>query len=115
MVAVMKKGDTRSGTGCEQLAVLPLNHFESADAAAYIHPDFTGIFRRHVQAGLLHGELRSRQSKLDKPAHLLDFFTLDEFFGVEILDFPGNPATEPKASKSVIAPMPDSPCREPSR
>ena len=34
--------------------------------------------RRHVQAGVVHGELRRRDGELDEDVHLLDFFFLDE-------------------------------------
>ena len=106
IVAVMKKGDTRPGPGAEQLAVLPLDHFEGADAAAYVHPDLARIFRCHIQAGLRYGELRRRQGKLDKAAHLLDFFALDVVFGVEILDFAGNSAAEARGIKKRDRPDP---------
>ena len=74
--------------------MLALNHLEGADAAAYVDADFLPIFGCHVEAGLGHGEIRGRQGELDEPAHLLDFFALDEVFGDEVLDFAGDPAAK---------------------
>ncbi len=74
--------------------MLALDDFESADAAADDDAHAFGIVRIHLQAGLGERKFRGRNAELNKAAHLLDFFFLDEPRGVEILDLAGDAAIE---------------------
>ena len=74
--------------------MLPLDHFESADAAADVHADVLGDIRRDLEAGAFHRELGRGDGELDKARHLLDLFFLDPARRVEVLHFAGDPAIE---------------------
>ena len=99
IVAGMKKGEIRPRSVFQQRLVLALDHLEPADAAADIDADFLGDLRRHLQSGILQGEIRRRDGELDKPPHLLDFFLLDILARIEILDLSRNPAGEGRRVK----------------
>ncbi len=53
MVAGMKNGEMRAGAFFEQDLVLPLDHFESADAAADVDAGALGFFGIDLEAGRL--------------------------------------------------------------
>ena len=91
MVAGMKKGLTRSGPRSSRTLVFALDDLESADAAADVHADAFGNFRRYLQPRRTHGELARRDGELDEAAHLLDFFLLDKTQGIEAVDFGCDP------------------------
>jgi hypothetical protein len=72
--------------------MLALDDFKSADPAADVDPYFFGDVRRHLQPGILQGEVRRRDGEMDEAPHLLDFFLLDIVAGIEPFDFSRNPA-----------------------
>ena len=74
--------------------MLALDDFESADAAADHYADAFGVLRIDFETGLSESKIGRRDSELDKAAHLLDLFFLDELGGIEIFDLAGNAAIE---------------------
>ncbi len=103
MVAGIKKGEMRRGPCLQIVVVFPLDHFESADAAADINADSFGIFFGYLKAGGRQGILGGRNRHLNEAAHLLDFFFLDEFRGIEVLDLTRNLAIEQGGIESFNA------------
>ena len=75
--------------------MFPLDHLESADAAADIDAGTFGFFaRRNLESGTLEREIRRRDGQVDEPPHFLDFFFLDVVGRIEALDLAGDAATE---------------------
>src|SRR5579862_1487415 len=60
----------------EEIPVLALDDFESADAASDDYADAFGIVRVHLQSRLGESEFRGRDAELNEAAHLLNFFFL---------------------------------------
>ena len=79
--------------------MLALDDFKSADPAADVNPNFFGDVRRHLQRGVLQGEIRRRDGELDKAPHLLDFFFLDMVGWIETFDFSRNSAGKSRGVK----------------
>ncbi len=88
-----------AGAFFEQIPVLALDDFESADAAADDHADAFGVLRIDLEAGLRQRKIRGRDTELDKAAHFLDFFAFDELGGIEILHLSGDAAAERRGVK----------------
>ena len=94
-----EKGRNAARSVFQQGLVLALDHFESADPAADVDADFLGDFRRHLQAGILQGEIRRRNGELDETPHLLDFFLLDITARIETFDLSCDPAGKGRCVK----------------
>ena len=95
MVAGMKNGEMRAGPFLEQNLVLPLDHLESADAAADVDADALGLFAVvTLKPDACNAKSARRDGELDEPAHLLDFFFLDVIRRVEVLHLAGDSASE---------------------
>ena len=88
----------------QQIAVLALDHIESADSGSDVDADALGNLGRHLQARSFHGLIRRRHGQVDEASHLLQFFFLDELQGIEILDFGGNLAGKLGRSSSLNEP-----------
>ena len=70
----------------QQVLVFALDDFEPADAAANIDANALRVLPGHFQAGGNQRIMARRYTHLDKTAHLLDVFLLDEACGIEMLD-----------------------------
>jgi len=59
------------------------DHVEPSDARADMHADHLGVFRCDFELRHLHRFIGGGDGEVDEAAHLLDFFSFDEFSGVE--------------------------------
>ena len=75
--------------------MLPLDHFESADAAADIHAGALGLVAvGDLEARGLEREFARRDGELNEAPHLLDFFFLDVERRIEVLHLARDAAIE---------------------
>ena len=89
MVAGMKNGEMRRGPPSSRRRMLALDDVESTDAGAYENPGTIRDFRGHSRPDILHRKAGGRQGKLNKAAHLLQFFFFDEPGRIKALDLSG--------------------------
>ena len=66
-----EKGRDPAGPAVQQVAVLALDHVESADAAADVDAHSFGKVGSDLQLGRLESEFRARDREEDETAHLL--------------------------------------------
>jgi hypothetical protein len=64
---------------------------EAAHAGADHNADPFRVLFRHLEAGLVHSHLCSRDREMDETVHLLYLFGLNVVFGPEIMDLTGYP------------------------
>jgi hypothetical protein len=83
--------------------VFALDHFESANAAAYVNAHTFRVIFRDLQTGTSHRVDTRRDTHLDKAAHLLDVFLVDEPRGIEVLDLACDPAVEQRGIEGFNA------------
>ena len=94
-----EKGRNAPRTVFQQRLVFALDYFETADSAADVYTNLFGNVRRHLQSGILQGEVRRRDGELNEAPHLLDFFLLDIIAWIETLDLSCNPAGKGRCVK----------------
>src|SRR5216683_381801 len=73
----------------DEFAVLPLDHFESADAASNVDANSFRVFRRNMNRSLSRSIADSRHRELDEAPHFLHILSLDEVFWYKTLYFTG--------------------------
>src|ERR1700758_3662422 len=76
------------------LRMLAFDHVESTDPGGDVHARRIRKFRFHFKASHLHREFRSRESQLDEPAHLFQFFFLNPYERIKIAHFTGDAAVK---------------------
>jgi hypothetical protein len=82
-------------TALEQYPMFPLDHLESADAAADDDPDTGRVGGGHLQPALLHRHGRGGDGELDEAGALLDVFLVEPLERVEGRDLAGEPGGIP--------------------
>ena len=107
----MKKGDILRGPPCEQIVVLALDDFESADAGADEDAYAVGVLFVDVKARLRHGLGDGGKGKVDEAPHLARFLLIDKLQGVEVLDFGGKGDREAGGVKALDGRPPLAPAR----
>ena len=70
--------------------MLALDHSKPADSRADVRPDSGGVLVVDAQTRIIHRFLRRSDRVVDERVHLLDFFFLDEFQRIKVLDFAGD-------------------------
>src|SRR5512133_3453968 len=73
-------------TTLHQYSMIFLNGRQSAQASADKDTDALGVLIIDDQAGILHGIMGGSHGILDEQIHLLDFFLVDEIFGIKAFD-----------------------------
>ena len=85
-----EEGGNLSVSPFEHGGVIPFDSRKPTETGSHQYPHAFGIFFGNLETGVLHGQFRRPHGKLDEEIHFLDFFFIDEVFGVEIPHFTGD-------------------------